>query len=533
MSKEYVLDIVERAARVYRELREGNPHKFENYLTGGKCNLVFSQESTRTYTSFEDALRLLGAESIVGFRSAKESSIKKGENIYHTIDTFVGQGIGSKFIIVRDPFEGSARWARISAFRSFAKKVREYAKTYRNFPNNLILPIIFNAGDGKHSHPSQLLLDCSAVYHKLGKVIGINFGECNDLGGSRVVSSHIDACGILGWKMHLCPFPGAGLNMRQKFALLKHEISVVEYESIQKMLSHIDLLYVNRYQFNLRGEETSSNSEGMFSINHPKISLDLIQPFNTPVLHARPIDKKAKEITADLYDHPLDFSGVQSDFGVATRMAMCMYAIDHRLFSLEGVIRSLNPGEIGFYKQHLDHHPTKEIKDELYTTSRLNNGFVIDHIPRGCGGVMSNLISKLYPDTQVVLSMNVTGHSDRSIPKDVIKLHVPVGFAWTEELDSITALFSEYTSPKSCRVSQFLEGKRRRKWSYRVISEGGDKCCNEACITNPDRGEDIAFFHHHDNAQGLNVRICPFCEMPQLSNDDREFSLLYTAKTGH
>ena len=42
---DYIMDICERAVHVYRELREGNPRKFVNYLTGEKCDLIFSQDT--------------------------------------------------------------------------------------------------------------------------------------------------------------------------------------------------------------------------------------------------------------------------------------------------------------------------------------------------------------------------------------------------------------------------------------------------------------------------------------------------------
>jgi aspartate carbamoyltransferase catalytic subunit len=512
---DYIKDICERAVHVYRELREGNRRKFVNYLTGEKCDLIFSQESTRTYSSFEDAFSMLGAGSIVGFRSAGESSMQKGESIYHTVDTFVGQGSGSRFLVIRHGAEGSAKWARVSAFRSFAKKVREYAKEYYSYPGNLIFPIIFNGGDGKHSHPSQLLLDCATIYHKFGRITDLDFGECNDIGGSRVVSSHIDAAATLNWRIHASSFPDAGFSLRQRYRFLKSGIRATEYDSVEDMLPNLDLLYVNRYQFNLRGGSTGDFAGNIFSKKHPRISLSLVKPHRLPVFHARPIDKNAREITPDLYDHPLDCSGVQSDFGVPTRMAMCMHAIDNRMFSLEGIIRSFDPEELGFYVQDLSGRAPKVIEEERYTTARIHNGYVIDHIPRGCGGVISNLISKLFPDIQVVLSMNVRGAWETSTPKDVIKLHVPGNFRWDPILTNIVVLFTEYSAKKSCRVSRFAEGTRVEKWAYRIRAEGGDRCVNRSCITRDEHNENIVFLHRLENVGESTLKVCPYCETPQ------------------
>ncbi len=515
LSPEYIEKIVELANIIYLELMNGTIGKFSNYLAGSDCNLLFSQSSTRTYDSFHKAFILLGARNIGGFRSASESSISKGESIFHTIDTFVGQGTSPKFIVVRDGSEGSAKWASICAFRSFAKKFREFAKKYRNFPQNLILPIIFNGGDGMHSHPSQLLLDCTTLKYRFGRIMNFNFGECNDIGGSRVVSSHIDASPKLNWKMHLCFFPGAELNKRQKYNLIKHRVELNEYKDIRDMLHLIDLLYVSRYQFNLRNQQTGDHAKDIFTDSHPRISLDLVKPYNLPVLHARPIDKNAKEIDTNLYDHALDLSGIQSDLGTPTRMAMCINALENHLFSLKGIISSLTPEEMGFYEKDFSDLEPDPNKKERYTILKLTDSIVIDHIPLGCGGVISNLISEMYPKTQIVLSMNVKGDSQHSVPKDNIKLHVGPEFEWTRELSNIVALFTDYTVKKSCRISIFKNGKRIKKWCYRYLTDAGDICENENCITNERFKEGIHFFHKNEKIDNWAIKVCPFCEWPQ------------------
>jgi len=514
---EYIDEIANSANEIYFELMNGYASKFSNYLSGRDCNLLFSQASTRTYDSFHKAFILLGARNIGGFRSAKESSMDKGESIFHTIDTYIGQGASPRFIVMRDGSEGSAKWATICAFRSFAKKLREFAKMYRNFPQNLILPIIFNGGDGKHSHPSQLLLDCATLKYQFGRISEFNFGECNDIGGSRVVSSHIDASSMLEWNMHLCFFLDAGLNQRQKYGLAKNRLRSFQYNNIANMLPNIDLIYVSRFQFNLRNQQTGDHAGSIFTNDHPRISLNLIQPYGIPVLHARPIDKNAKEIDPDLYDHPLDLSGVQSDFGAPARMAMCIYALNNRLFSLKGIIGSLKPEELGFYEKNLSDLASNPHKMERYTILKLNNSVVIDHIPLGCGGVISNLISEMYPDIQIVLSMNVQGDSPESRPKDNIKLHVSPEFELTRELSNIVALFTDYTAKKSCRVSIFKDGKRVKKWCYRYILNNGDICENDGCITNEKNKEGIHFFYKEENIGDLKIKVCPFCEWPQSS----------------
>src|SRR3989338_9083432 len=153
----YLQHIAERSLDIFKEMQTGNPNSFRNALAGEKVVFLFTQQSTRTWDSFWDAMTLLGAERIAGMRDAKESSLDKGESIYHTVDTYVGQGVGAKFIVMRDGLEGSSKWAQVSAFRSYTKKVKEFSKMNRAFPVNLNLPLVFNGGDGMHSHPSQLV----------------------------------------------------------------------------------------------------------------------------------------------------------------------------------------------------------------------------------------------------------------------------------------------------------------------------------------------------------------------------------------
>ncbi|OIO39131.1 hypothetical protein COT99_03885 [Candidatus Falkowbacteria bacterium CG10_big_fil_rev_8_21_14_0_10_43_10] len=514
LSADYISKISQIAQQIYWEMRSGDPQKYRKILTGATCALLFSQESTRTYSSFHNALSCLGARSIEGFRSAQESSVNKGESIFHTIDTFIGQGMGTKFIVIRDGLEGSPRWAQICAFRSYAKKVREFARVHHQTPANLILPIIFNGGDGSHGHPSQLLLDCATFQHEFGRVTDLNFGECNDLGGSRVFSSHLDAAPVLGWKMHICPFEGASLNSRQILGVLRNGTSVKSFSDLKKMLALLDLLYVSRYQFNLRGEKTGEHASSIFSEEHPQISRSLVESHGLKVFHARPIDANAKEISDNLNDHPLDCSGIQSDFGQPTRMAMCIYAINKGLFSLGGIIKSIMPESIGFIRTNLNGQ-AKKIDGGRYTTAFLENGFVIDHIPIGCGVAIVALIAERSPGIQLNLSMNVRGDGDDSRPKDVIKMYTPSDFEWTGGLDNLLALFTDPTSPKSCRVSRFQGGHRTEKWCWRIPEDTrGDSCVNLKCVTN-DKKQGIICHHKEEMIAGKTIRICPMCEWPQ------------------
>ena len=518
LNLDYIKLITEEGKKIYHELLVGNPGIFRNYLAEQDCDLAFSQASTRTYISFLKAMEKLGA-NVSGYRDAKESAVSKGESIYHTIETLIGQGIGPRFIVVRDSLEGAAEWAKISALRAYAKKVREFAKHYHKFPENLILPVIFNGGGGQQTHPSQLLVDCGAILHRFGEIEGIDFGECNDLGGSRVVSSHIEGAALLDWKLHFCPLPisGAQLSLRQRYNILRDGIQLEEYNSVKELLKKAALLYVSRYQYNLRGEETGDHAAEIFSQNHPRINRELAVRYGKPIFHAGPVDKNAGEIHPDLYEHPLDFHGIQADFGEPIRMAMCIYAINNRLFELDGIIKTLDPERYGYHKVDLSDTPQKEIIEPSFTPSQFvgGNGYNIDHITPGCGVAIHQYILSNFPGHPIVLSSNIVGKGSNSTPKDQIKWHTPENYPWPVELDRIVALFTEHTSEKSCRVSRFANQKRVQKWAYRTLIPNGETCVNVNCVTQPKHKESIAFKHRIEMVQDLEVEICPFCGTPQ------------------
>lgn len=129
---ERVLDV---AAQMKRIVLSGNKKK--DYLKGKSIVTVFSEASTRTRSSFELAGKYLGADVVNITKSG--SSMTKGESLRDTLLTV--SAMGTDAVIIRNSSEGAAL---------FASKVKSpKVKT----------PLIFNAGDGAHEHPSQTLLE--------------------------------------------------------------------------------------------------------------------------------------------------------------------------------------------------------------------------------------------------------------------------------------------------------------------------------------------------------------------------------------
>ena len=121
-------------------------HTDTKYLPGYVVLNVFFENSTRTRVSFELAARRLGAEVIN--ISLINSSIKKGESLLDTASTL--NAMKPDLLIVRHPHSGAPLL----------------------FAEYLSCSII-NAGDGRHEHPTQALLDALTIKRRIGYLEGL------------------------------------------------------------------------------------------------------------------------------------------------------------------------------------------------------------------------------------------------------------------------------------------------------------------------------------------------------------------------
>ena len=120
---------------------------------------LFFENSTRTKASFEIAAKSMSAD-ILNI-SVSTSSIKKGETLIDTAATL--NAMHPDFLILRHPNSGAAEM--------LSKHVQ---------------CSIINAGDGRHEHPTQALLDAAVIKEKKGKLEGLKIAICGDILNSRV-----------------------------------------------------------------------------------------------------------------------------------------------------------------------------------------------------------------------------------------------------------------------------------------------------------------------------------------------------------
>jgi aspartate carbamoyltransferase catalytic subunit len=140
-------------------------------LRGRTVVNLFYESSTRTLASFELAAKRLSADTM-SLRSAG-SSVDKGESLKDTALTLAAYE--PEVIVVRHPSIGAPQLvARLTDAH------------------------VVNAGDGKHQHPTQALLDLYTMRETLGRLEGLHVAIVGDVLHSRVARSLIQALGLVG-----------------------------------------------------------------------------------------------------------------------------------------------------------------------------------------------------------------------------------------------------------------------------------------------------------------------------------------------
>ena len=250
--------------------------------------LMFLEDSTRTRLSFETAVHRLG-HRIVSM-SASGSSTSKGETLVDTARNIAAMGVQG--LIVRCGRSGGA--ARIA--------------------EAVGVPVV-NAGDGRHEHPTQGLLDASALRHRLGSLDGRRILIVGDIRNSRVARSDIHALNTLGAEVVLVgppPMVPWTLASLGRGVTVSHELDPV--------LDDADAIVTLRIQ-------RERSSTGVVGSDYRKafgLTVDRFEALRagTPILHPGPANRGI-EIDDEVLEHDgRSLALDQVRRGVAVRMAV-------------------------------------------------------------------------------------------------------------------------------------------------------------------------------------------------------------------
>ncbi len=202
------IDRLLATARSFAHSQERDNKKLPT-LRGRLVLNVFYESSTRTSSSFELAAKRLSADTMT--LKAVGSSVDKGESLKDTALTL--SAYDPDVIVLRHPEVGAAQLvARVTEAR------------------------VVNAGDGKHQHPTQALLDLHTMREALGRLDGLQVAIVGDVAHSRVARSLVQALNLVGASTVLVGPP----------ALLPAGLAPVSTDIAA--IAHADVIYVLRMQ---------------------------------------------------------------------------------------------------------------------------------------------------------------------------------------------------------------------------------------------------------------------------------------------
>ena len=258
-------------------------------LRGKSIVTLFYEPSTRTRTSFETAGKYLGAD-VVNI-TAGTSSIVKGESLRDTLYTVEAMGFDA--IIMRHKAEGAA----------------EYATTVTDHP------VIINAGDGAHAHPSQGLLNLFTLQQHKGKLKGLKVAILGDILHSRVARSDIWGMRKMGIELHLA----GPKTLMPRF--LAEEPGIVIHDRIEEAIENADAIEVLRIQLERQKSglfPSPREYARIFGLNNDRLAL---AKKDVLILHPGPMNKGLEISPYVAYG---DNSAIQEQVqnGVAIRMAL-------------------------------------------------------------------------------------------------------------------------------------------------------------------------------------------------------------------
>ncbi|WP_371155124.1 aspartate carbamoyltransferase catalytic subunit [Jannaschia sp. 2305UL9-9] len=169
-----ITTLLDRADHYAEATRAGRTHG--DALAGLTQINMFFENSTRTQASFEIAGKRLGAD--VMNMAMQASSLKKGETLIDTALTL--NAMRPDLIVVRHPHSG--------AVNLLAEKVN---------------CAVLNAGDGRHEHPTQALLDALTIRRAKGRLHRLTVAICGDIAHSRVARSNLILLGKMENRVRL------------------------------------------------------------------------------------------------------------------------------------------------------------------------------------------------------------------------------------------------------------------------------------------------------------------------------------------
>jgi aspartate carbamoyltransferase catalytic subunit len=258
------------------------------------CNLFF-ENSTRTRTTFEVAAKRLSADVLN--LNISTSSTTKGETLLDTLRNLEAMHVD--MFIVRHSDSGAAHF--------FAAQAAPHVS-------------VINAGDGRHAHPTQAMLDMFTIRRHKGDFTGLRVAIVGDILHSRVARSQILALNTLGTSEVRVIAP------RTLIPADTRSLGVHVFHSLEEGIRDVDVVIMLRLQRErMRGALLPSEHEYFQLFGLTEKRLQYAKP-DAIVMHPGPINRGV-EIDTLVADGPRSVILQQVSFGIAIRMAVMSMAM--------------------------------------------------------------------------------------------------------------------------------------------------------------------------------------------------------------
>ncbi len=273
-------------AEPFKEVSE-RPIKKVPALRGKTIVNLFFEASTRTRISFEFAEKRLSADTVNV--AATGSSVSKGETLVDTAKNLEAMRID--MVVIRHPSSGAA-----------------------SFLGQRIRSNVINAGDGKHEHPTQALLDLLTIRDKHGKIEGLKVCLVGDVLHSRVARSNIWGLTKLGAQVGVC-----GPHTLMPRGL--EELGVRFFPRIEEAIEWADVLNVLRLQLERMEKGFIPSLREYYRVWGVTPERLERSPRPITIMHPGPMNRGV-EIDSRVADGPHSVILDQVTNGVAVRMAV-------------------------------------------------------------------------------------------------------------------------------------------------------------------------------------------------------------------
>ena len=259
-------------------------------LRGKTIVNLFFENSTRTRTTFELAAKRLSADVLN--INISTSATAKGESLLDMLHNL--EAMFSDMFVVRHADSGAAHF--------IARHVAPHIS-------------VINAGDGRHAHPTQAMLDMFTIRRHKGEFHNLKVAIVGDIMHSRVARSQIHALGVLGVPEIRVVGP------KTLIPPAVESLGVHQYQNMKAGLADVDVVIMLRLQRErMAGALLPSEQEYFQQFGLTEEKLSVCKP-DAIVMHPGPINRGV-EIASSVADGPRSVILEQVSNGIAVRMAI-------------------------------------------------------------------------------------------------------------------------------------------------------------------------------------------------------------------